>query len=270
MDAIKAKIREVGNSSPASATIKAPDFITKSGVFLTFSAKTKLPQTLAGDIQGTKLENGGILRSTLPLFQQHICNTFGGLSFVFIDNVGIVSAGGSRIFVTEISGNCHDVLSFEQNRSSGVPEGVGVDVGETEFGGKIPEPAGHGIGPGRTAVFTAKYIARFHPILTVLQFPLTLLLLKFLEQILVAFIGADAQLVLAFKVQYVLGVLHKGAAVVEDVFVFHALLILDIVTLSGFLRLPLGHTRFGFVDDPIPDAVAVRIAPSVAGDVERV
>ena len=42
LEARRAHNPEVVGSSPASATIKTPDFITKSGVFLTFYAKTKL------------------------------------------------------------------------------------------------------------------------------------------------------------------------------------------------------------------------------------
>ena len=59
LEARRAHNPEVVGSSPASATIKTPDFITKSGVFLTFTAKMKLPQTLSGDIQGTKRKIGG-------------------------------------------------------------------------------------------------------------------------------------------------------------------------------------------------------------------
>ena len=41
MEARRAHNPEVVGSSPASATIKTPDFDKKSGVFLTFQAKTK-------------------------------------------------------------------------------------------------------------------------------------------------------------------------------------------------------------------------------------
>lgn len=58
MQVLLHKILRVAASSPASATKKTPDFITKSGVFLTFWHKMKLPQTLSGDIQGTKRKIG--------------------------------------------------------------------------------------------------------------------------------------------------------------------------------------------------------------------
>ena len=41
MEARRAHNPEVVGSSPASATIKTPDFTTKSGVFLTFGAEMK-------------------------------------------------------------------------------------------------------------------------------------------------------------------------------------------------------------------------------------
>lgn len=470
------------------------------------------PNPLRGH-PGDQAQNRGILRSTSPLSQHHIADTFGCPCHVFLDEVAVKIFRRVNVGMAQIFGDGYDIEAVgQQNRSQRMPEGVGIDVGETEFGGKIPEPTGYGIRSGRTAIFTAKYIAGFDLILAVLQFPLTLLLLKFLKQIhgllrqlegttvaglgiafrqsirfafykravdadgvvlpinlfptqsnglapatagndkkmdqsppaqgnilqriqnlmnhaglkivrggfadfrcsglvggvvgdqhllvrlrqdgmdktmifqnsligqlafvfpdrkdilrflvqslgnqsgvaggdgltldsgtngdgtdsaapgylgagnvvlpepcgnvdvggsaailvpelrlpqgrikavevlrpdlrqlemtdvgvdtaqqlLVAFVGADPQLIFQLELQDILGVLRKGAAVVENVSVFDALLILDSVTLSGFLCLPLGHTRFGFVDDPIPDAVAVRIAPSVDGDVERV
>ena len=51
---------EVVGSSPASATIKNTGFRKKSGVFLTFWHKMKLPQNLSGDIQGTKHKIGDL------------------------------------------------------------------------------------------------------------------------------------------------------------------------------------------------------------------
>ena len=41
LEARRAHNPEVVGSSPASATIKTPDFLSKSGVFLTFTTKTK-------------------------------------------------------------------------------------------------------------------------------------------------------------------------------------------------------------------------------------
>ena len=46
MEARRAHNPEVVGSSPASATIKTPDFITKSGVFLTFPAEMKYDDVL--------------------------------------------------------------------------------------------------------------------------------------------------------------------------------------------------------------------------------
>ena len=48
LEARRAHNPEVVGSSPASATIKAPDFDKKSGVFLTFRSKTEHPKVPMG------------------------------------------------------------------------------------------------------------------------------------------------------------------------------------------------------------------------------
>ena len=48
MEARRAHNPEVVGSSPASATIKTPDFTTKSGVFLTFGDKMENPKIPMG------------------------------------------------------------------------------------------------------------------------------------------------------------------------------------------------------------------------------
>ena len=63
MEARRAHNPEVVGSSPASATIKTPDFTTKSGVFLTFRAKMKtakmrLELVLELVAENAKIENG--------------------------------------------------------------------------------------------------------------------------------------------------------------------------------------------------------------------
>lgn len=86
--------------------------------------------------------------------------------------------------MAQISEDGDNIDAFSrQNRDQCMPEGMGIDVGKVVFGREIPEPAGYSIRSGRTAIFTAKYIAGLDPILAGLRFPLTLILLQCLEKI---------------------------------------------------------------------------------------
>ena len=58
MEARRAHNPEVVGSSPASATIKTPDFDKKSGAFLTFLGKMKHPKKTVGLAVGLAPKNG--------------------------------------------------------------------------------------------------------------------------------------------------------------------------------------------------------------------
>ena len=57
MEARRAHNPEVVGSSPASATIKAPDFDKKSGVFLTFLENCRMPENEKFNFNSTRPEN---------------------------------------------------------------------------------------------------------------------------------------------------------------------------------------------------------------------
>ena len=85
-----------------SRTIKTTVFTTKTVVFLTFTAKTKLPQSHSGDIQGTNDKNGGIFRFGLLTSIHHVGDTIGGLGHVFCNDVCVNRFGGGDVGMAQI------------------------------------------------------------------------------------------------------------------------------------------------------------------------
>ena len=72
MEARRAHNPEVVGSSPASATIKTPDFGTKSGVFLTFRSKTEHPKIPMGLAVGLAPKKGVLESGVFPTFLQNL------------------------------------------------------------------------------------------------------------------------------------------------------------------------------------------------------
>ena len=72
MEARRAHNPEVVGSSPASATIKTPDFDKKSGVFLTFRSKTEHPKIPMGLAVGLAPKKGVLESGVFPTFLQNL------------------------------------------------------------------------------------------------------------------------------------------------------------------------------------------------------